>query len=291
MHRRHFLAASLPALAAKKTTRILIVQGPTNHPPGTHEVAAGARLMAHCLRTAGGIDATVATDWPAASELDPYAAFVFIGDVFPPLRMPDSGRIMAGLENQMSRGKGIACIHYATGLQAKDVPPSGDHPLLRWMGGYFSTGGAPHHKSVARVFPSVTISPASGKHPILRGWREFTLPEEPYYNNYFGPDNNRMAPNVTALATALLPPESPKPETVAWCVQRPDGGRGFAVVMPHFYRTWANDDFRRLALNGIAWSAKFEIPKSGIQTPAPDLAAFQPDSIEPKSRPAKSTPR
>jgi hypothetical protein len=30
----------------------------------------------------------------------------------------------------------------------------------------------------------------------------------------------------------MLPPESPKRETVAWCVERSDSGRGFGIVMP-----------------------------------------------------------
>ncbi len=31
-------------------SRILIVVGPSNHPPGSHEVAAGSRLLQHFLR-------------------------------------------------------------------------------------------------------------------------------------------------------------------------------------------------------------------------------------------------
>jgi type 1 glutamine amidotransferase len=152
------------------------------------------------------------------------------------------------------------------------------------MGGYFSTGGATHHKSVARVFTAVTVTPSSPKHPISRGWKQFTQDEEPYYNNYFGPDGNRMAPNVTALATAMLPPENPKREVISWCVERTDGGRGFAVVMPHFYRNWKNEDFRRFVLNGIVWTSRRDIPRKGIETDTPDLTAFTPSSIEPIPR-------
>ncbi|MBM3762275.1 MAG: ThuA domain-containing protein [Acidobacteria bacterium] len=289
MKRRTFLlAAPFASAAPKKPTEVLVVIGPSNHPPGTHEVAAGGRLVAHCLEhmnSLSGFRATVLEHWPQdAALLNRINTIVFIGDVFPPVCLPDTPRIMADLDRMMQRGCGIACIHFATGLQAKDVPPSGDHPLLRWMGGYFSTGGATHHKSVAKVFSAVTITPASPKHPISRGWKQFTQDEEPYYNNYFGPDNNRMASNVTALATAMLPPESPKLEVVSWCVQRPDRGRGFAVVMPHFYRNWKNEDFRRFVLNGIVWSAGREVPRRGVETNAPDMAAFTPESLEPIPR-------
>ena len=60
---------------------------------------------------------------------------------------------------------------------------------------------------------------------LLRGWKTFTLTDEPYYNNYFGPHG--LTDRTTPLATAMLPPDAPKPETVAWCTERPtDHGRG-----------------------------------------------------------------
>jgi type 1 glutamine amidotransferase len=279
------LARSAPA--ATDSTRVLIVVGPSSHPPGTHEVTAGGRLMQHALQRLAnvpGIDADVFHDWPQdAAVRNRASTVVFIGDIFPPQRLPDSPLVLAQLGEMMKRGCGLACVHFATGLRAVDVPPDGSHPLLYWLGGYFATR-CPHHQSVARVFPMVTITPAAERHPVSRGWRAFSLPEEPYYNNYFGPEANRLAPNVTALATSQLPPEAPQREVVAWGVERPDSGRGFAVVMPHFYKNWANDDLRRLILNGIVWTAKREVPAGGVDSAAPDLLAFQPESIEPRPR-------
>ena len=282
------LAPSLLRGAATTATHILIIVGPSTHPPGTHEVGAGGRLMQHALEHCGnvaGLKAEVRQDWPQdATVRNRAGTVVFIGDIFPPQRLPDSPLVLAQLGEMMQRGCGLACVHYATGLRAVDVAPDGSHPLLRWLGGYFATR-CPHHQSVAKVFPSVTISPAA-QHPVARGWREFSLPEEPYYNNYFGPGDNRLAPNVTAVATSMLPPEAPKREIVAWTVERADSGRGFGIVMPHFYKNWANDDLRRLILNGIVWTAKRDVPANGVDTAGPDLAAFQPESIEPKPRPA-----
>lgn len=234
-----------------------------------------------------GVKADVVEGWPEKALRDAASTIVFIGDMFPPNRLPNAQRNLADLDAMMQRGVGIACVHYATGLHGDDVEPDGAHPLLRWMGGYFANRSCPHHESIAKVFPTATIAPADSKHPVSHGWREFTLHDEPYINNYFGKDGNRLAPNVTALATSMLPPESPKRETVAWCVERPDSGRGFGVVMPHFYKNWRVDSLRRLILNGIAWSAKLEIPPNGVQTPTPDLASFDPDSVEPTKRPAK----
>jgi len=282
-----------PSLAAAQdnstaSKQVLIVVGPSTHPPGTHEVAAGARLIKHCLENAQnvrGIQAEVVTTWPDDRQrLQKIAAVVFEGDRFPPARMPDGQRIMADLKSMMDHGCGLVCVHYATGVAPGDIANDGDHPLLKWMGGYFATGGAPH-QSIARIYQAATIEPTKADHPVLRGWKSFTVHDEPYINNYFGKDG--LAPNVTPLATSQLPPEAPKQEIVAWAVSRDDGGRGMGIVMPHFYKNWQVDDLRMAIMNGIVWAAKLDVPAEGVKTPSPDLAQFEPAAIEPPPRPAK----
>jgi type 1 glutamine amidotransferase len=292
-----FAAATLVALEAQaqqstKSSKILILVGPSNHPPGTHEVAAGARLMKHCLESAEnvrGLEAEIITAWPTDREaLQKVATVVFTGDRFPPAEMPDRERIMTDLKSMMEHGCGLVCIHFATGLITGHVAPDGDHPLLRWMGGYYASRGM-HHQSVARVYPSATIEPnhepSAAEHPVLRGWKAFTIHDEPYIKNYFGKDG--PAKNVTALATSELPPEAPQREIVAWAVSREDGGRGVGIVMPHFYKNWKVDDLRTLIMNAIVWTAKREIPAEGVRTKSPELAAFEPASVEPLPRPRK----
>jgi type 1 glutamine amidotransferase len=279
------LACIVPAGAAP-AARVLIIVGPSNHPPGTHEVAASGRLLEYCVENMANLPAAhadVVYGWPDQALRDAASTVVLLGDTFPAMRLPDAGRNLAELAAMMARGCGIVCIHFATGLRGEDVAEDGEHPLLHWTGGYFATR-CQHHQSFATVFPAATISPAAPTHPVSRGWREFTVNDEPYYNNYFGPDDNRLMPGVTALATSLLPPDSPQREIVAWAVERRDGGRGFSIVMPHFFRNWRDEDLRRFVLNGIAWTAKLEVPAGGVQTTLPDLTAFAPESIEPKPR-------
>ena len=274
--------ALCPIADAEQETRVLIVVGPSNHPPGSHEVAAGGRVMQHCLENMVelvGVKADVFAAWPGKEARNAASCIVFIGDTFPPNRFPNSQQNLADVAAMMRRGCGIVCVHYATGLVGDDVARDGDHPLLRWLGGYFANRTCPHHESIARIYPAA-ISPAAPDHPISRGWDAFTLHDEPYINNYFGKDANRLAPNVTALATSLLPPEDPHREVVAWSVQRPDEGRGFGIVMPHFYKNWDNASLRRFILNGIVWAAKLEVPLSGVTTTLPSLATFQPESVE-----------
>jgi type 1 glutamine amidotransferase len=286
------LASVLLAFAsAGPRARVLIIVGPTNHPPGTHEIAASGRLLKYCTEhMAGlpGVQADVLYAWPLdEATRDGASTVILLGDTFPAMRLPGAQRNLAQLGAMMARGCGIVCVHYSTGLRADDVADDGDHPLLHWTGGYFATK-CKHHQSVAKVFPAATISPAASAHPVSRGWREFTLNDEPYYNNYFGRDRNRLMPGVTALATSMLPPESPQREIVAWSIERRDGGRGFGIVMPHFYRNWKNEDLRRFILNGVAWTAKLEVPLGGVGSTLPDLATFAPGSVEPQPHPTKA---
>lgn len=277
---------SLAAQAAD-STQVLVVVGPSDHPPGSHEVAAGGRLMGDTLEHAknvSDIDAHVVYEWPSDRRLlDETKTVVFIGDTFPGERLPNSDQVMRDLDAMMKRGCGIVCVHYATGLRAEDVAEDGDHPLLHWMGGYFATR-CKHHQSVARIYDEAKIAPGEDEHPLMRGWKPFTVRDEPYIKNYFGKDGNRLAVNVTPIAVSMLPPENPHKEIVAWAVQRDDGGRGFGIVMPHFYRNWEKEDLRKLIMNGIVWTAGLEVPQDGVDSPKPDLGKYEPVSIDPKPR-------
>jgi type 1 glutamine amidotransferase len=258
--------------------KILIVVGPSSHPPGTHEVAAGARLMKYCLENLENmrpVKTQLCYEWPKNAELVGVSGIVFIGDLFPPERLENPDEIKAQLTRLMSGGCGMVCVHYATGLRKQHVAEDGAHPLLGWLGGYFASG-CPHHQSVARIV-TATIEPETCSHPVLRGWKEFTFDDEPYWNNYFGKDG--PAKNVTSLAFAMLPPDAPRKETVAWAIERADGGRGVGIVMPHYFRNWRLDDLRTMVLNSICWSAKLDIPADGVKTTLPDLATFQPAAV------------
>jgi len=263
------------------TTKIVFVAGPCEHPPGTHEAAAGARLLKHCVENAAnvqGVRAEVFYEWPKdAQALDAAATLVFIGDIFPPERLPEPAKIRAQLAGMMDRGCGIVCLHYATGLRAEHVTADGDHPLLRWLGGYFSSG-CPHHRSTARVCPA-TLIPEKADHPVSRGWQAFTLDDEPYWNIYFGKDG--LAKNVTPLVTSMLPPEKPEKQVIGWGIEREDGGRGVGIVLPHFFRNWQVDELRTLVLNAVCWTAKLDVPPEGVKSSLPDLATFQPGAVAP----------
>lgn len=278
-----FLFVALGVRAAD----VMIVVGPSNHKPGSHEVKAGGRLMAHCLSNAinvKGIRARVFYEWPDDPKVHRESdTVVFIGDQFPAERMPNAKSAMKALTSMVKRGCGIVCVHYATGLGAGHVEEDGEHPLLHWTGGYFATR-CQHHQSVARIFDA-TIKPGKKGHPVMRGWKAFKIRDEPYTKNYFGLKG--LAPGVSSLATAQYPPNDPRTEIIAWGIERKDGGRGMGVTMPHFYRNWERDELRKFIMNGIVWTAGLEVPKEGVETPMPDLASFNPEALDPVPRKKK----
>ena len=57
-----------------------------------------------------------------------------------------------------------------------------------------------------------------------------------------------------------------EPQIVAWACERPDGGRGFGFTGGHYHQNWGNDDFRKLVLNAILWTAKVEVPAAGVES-------------------------
>ena len=81
----------------KPVARVLIVVGPSTHPPGSHEVAAGGRLMQHCLENMSnikGVKAEVVTEWPRDKVVrDGASTVVFIGDIFPAVQANSMRRV------------------------------------------------------------------------------------------------------------------------------------------------------------------------------------------------------
>ena len=149
--------------------RVAIVVGPSTHPPGTHEVLAGGRVVKHLLENADGIgpvSVELFTEWPTeASALEEVDVLVFLGDMFPGETLGDSERVKADIGRLMDRGCGMVCLHFATGLRTQHLPAEGEHPLLEWMGGYFASR-AEKHQSVARVV-TATLSPEATSTPDL----------------------------------------------------------------------------------------------------------------------------
>ncbi len=118
-------------------------------------------------------------------------------------------------------------------------------------------------------------------HAITRGVKPFVTKDEWYFNMRFRDGKAGVKDIVVATpsdATRDGPYVSPKgpyphiqaakgrPETLAWAVERPDGGRGFGFTGGHFHANWQNDDQRRLVLNALVWLAKLDVTAGGIDS-------------------------
>ncbi|MBV9122871.1 MAG: thioesterase, partial [Planctomycetes bacterium] len=71
------------------------------------------------------------------------------------------------------------------------------------------------------------------------------------------PDNTRGTPAAR---------EHPgREEILAWAFRRPDDGRSFGFSGGHFHRNWGNQNFRRLVVNAILWTAHVDVPPGGAR--------------------------
>jgi type 1 glutamine amidotransferase len=262
------LASCVGAFCAEK--KIVLLAGAASHGTGEHEFNAGCHLLQKCLNDVPGVHAEVYTNgWPRDVKAFDGAAAIFLysdGGDGHPFNRPERREILAGL---MKHGVGLGCAHYAV-----EVPkgPTGD-ALLSWIGGYFQTNWS--------VNPTWTADFKSlPKHPITRGVQPFEIKDEWYYHMKF-PDEMK---GVTPILSDL-PPKTTlgrqdgthsgnpavreaiangEPQHVMWATERVDGGRGFGFTGGHFHKNWGDENFRKLVLNAILWSAKVEIPENGV---------------------------
>lgn len=261
------LSVAVSAHAADRK-KIVLVAGRPSHGPGAHEFNAGVLLLKKCLDQVPGVDAvTYLNGWPADTNAfagaDAIVLYMDGGANHPAIQ----DNHLAQLHDALKGGTGLACIHFAVEVPAKD----GGLDFLNWIGGYFETFWSvnPTWEADFKQLPD---------HPITRGVKPFKIYDEWYYHMRFQEDH------VTPILTAIPPDETRNhpddahggnqyvrarkgmPEVVAWAYDRPDGGRGFGLTGAHFHKNWGNEDFRRLVLNAIVWIARVDVPADGVQS-------------------------
>jgi len=254
------LAAEGEGKASRKT--IVLVAGKPSHGPGDHEHNAGMLLLQKCLKNVAGVKPVVHLNgWPkdptAFDNADAIVLFMDGGGGHLLLQ----GNRLEQFAQLMKKGVGLACIHYALTVP-KD---KGGPELLDWIGGYCEQGYS--------VWPFWTAEFKSlPKHPITRGVKPFTLRDEWYYNMRFRPGMKgvlsilKAVPPDNTRGTAAAKKHPGRAETVAWAVERPAGGRGFGFTGAHFHNNWGRDEFRKLVLNALLWTAHVEVPANGVQS-------------------------
>ncbi len=248
-----------------KKKKIVMVAGRPSHGPGEHEFNAGTQLLAKCLNEFPGVTTSVHLNgWPKEAHAfdDADCIFLFMdgGGGHPVVQ----DNRLAEIDGLMKKGVGLVCAHYAV-----EVPKDRGGPQLTdWIGGYYETNFStnPHWSAELKELP---------KHPITSGVKPFTIVDEWYFNIRF-PENSKIIPIVSATppddkrGTKDAKEHPGRKEVLAWALERPDGGRGFGFTGGHFHKNWANEDFRKLVLNAIVWSAKMDVPADGVPSKVSD---------------------
>ncbi|MEW4530244.1 PVC-type heme-binding CxxCH protein [Maioricimonas sp. JC845] len=283
--------------------KVVFVAGTKSHGYFSHEHNAGCLLLAEKLNTAARenglpVLATVYTNgWPkdptAFDNADTVVSYCdgggrhYLND-----RLEDFDYLVE------SRGIGLCCIHYAV-----EVPkgPSGEH-FLKWIGGYFEPFWSvnPHWTATFENLP---------EHPVTRGVEPFEVRDEWYYHMRFPEDMDGVTPILTDLPPreslnrkdgahsgnpfvreAVL--ERKEPQHVAWAYERPGNkGRGFGFTGGHFHANWQNDNFRKVVLNAIVWTAGLEVPEGGVDSATPTQEELEANQDYPKPAQKKAAAR
>jgi type 1 glutamine amidotransferase len=242
-------------------TKIVIVAGRTSHGPGDHEFFAGSAILMNMLKQTPGVFPVMARDgWPrdAAKTFADAKAVVFYmdGGGGHPIIQKEHRDIVAKL---MEKKVGFVNLHYAV-----EYPKNQSDHILNWLGGYYETGFStnPHWVGKFEKFP---------QHPITRGVKPFEIRDEWYFNIRFRPEMAGVTPILSATppdnvrGTEDAKKHPGREEVVAWAFERPDGGRSFGFTGGHTHKNWGEENFRRLVVNSILWSANVEVPKDGAK--------------------------
>jgi hypothetical protein len=279
------LVTSSLAQAQEERKKLVFIAGRASHSFSAHAHNAGALLLTRLLNeNCPQIHAVAYQDgWPQdPTALDNADAVVMYcdGGTSHVLTDPDDALARIHAVDRLSkRGKGVGLLHYA--LIPPEVPDAGRY-FTDWIGGYYQT-----HWSVNPFWTAEVKSLPS--HPITRGVRPFSIHDEWYYHMKFRTDLQAVTPLLTAV-----PPDATRqrkfgahsgnphvkarmgqPEHVAWCAERPNGGRGFGFTGAHPHWNWAHDDVRTLMLNALVWITGLDVPQNGVPSKRPSLAELE----------------
>ena len=240
-----------------------------------HEFNAGCILLEKWLKDVPGLSVSRHSnhwvdDNAALDDADAVMIFSDGGGGHPALQNDHLERV----EALTKRGVGLMMVHFAV-----EVPPDrGAKEFRRWIGGAYEHAYScnPIWDADFKAFP---------EHPVTRGLQPFSLKDEWYFPMRFRPEME----GVTSLLVAkpsdetrdgpYVYPKGPYPhiqeakgreETLMWCVERPDGGRGVGFTGGHYHANWKEPNFRKSILNALLWISGLEVPESGLASDVSD---------------------
>ena len=269
--------------AHSENKKVILVAGKPSHPPRMHEFNAGVQLLAKCLKDAPGIDVEfVLNGWPKdESVFEGVDAVIFYMDGGKRHEVvQDKGRRLKIIDKWASSGVGLGFMHFGVEVVADQA---GDE-FKRWIGGHYEN----MHSCNPMWEPHFAVLP---EHPITNGVKPFKAKDEWYFNMRFVSDITGNEPKELdamkfqpiLLATPsddvrdgpYVYPKGPyahiqsskgRSEAMMWAVERKDGGRGFGFTGGHNHDNWGNDDYRKVVLNAVLWTAKVKVPEGGVES-------------------------
>lgn len=242
-------------------TKVVLVAGRQSHGPGDHEFFAGCAVLMKLLKETPGVFPVMARDgWPKKPD-ETFAnakavVFYMDGGSGHPVIKNDH---MQQIQKLIDGGVGFVNLHYAV-----EYPQKEGKGILDWLGGYYETGYSTNPTWDAH-FDKLP------EHPITRGVKPFSIRDEWYFNIRFTPTRKGVTPILTATppdntrGTPDAKSHPGRPEVMAWAFDRADGGRSFGFTGGHFHKNWGDENFRRLVVNAILWSAKLDVPADGAR--------------------------
>jgi hypothetical protein len=266
------IALAVALTASAGDAKIVFLAGSPSHGPGEHEHRAGCLLLKACLDKVPGVTAEVYSNgWPQNAEAAFAGAATLVvysdGGEGHPLLRDDHLKTVGAL---MKKGVGLVCLHYAV----EPTKEAGEKEFLDWMGGCFETDWSVNPTWHPQFKPMPT-------HAATRGVNPLHITDEWYFHMRFRDGMKGVQPILMAVPPASTMDRADgahegnpavreavrrgEPQVVAWAYERPGSGRGFGFTGGHYHRNWGNDDFRKLVLNAILWTAKVEVPAGGAE--------------------------
>ncbi|HIF32179.1 MAG TPA: hypothetical protein EYQ75_11030 [Planctomycetaceae bacterium] len=262
-------------------TKVVFISGKPSHGRLKHEHRAGNMLLAKSLNESGlNVNAVLVPHYgyPEDTAILQDAATIVI------FSTGHRGHVLHKrldeFDKLMKTGTGVVMIHWAT--EAEKGEPG--EKFLQWMGGFCDLDWSvnPHWTPNFKDFPD---------HPIANGVKPFSINDEWYYHMRFVEGLKGVTPILSdvpgaetlrrndgarsgnpAVRKAVAAGET---QHVAWAYQRPNGGRGFGFTGAHNHDSWRNDEFRKVVLNAILWTAKIPVPENGCPSPTPSAKAIE----------------
>ena len=253
--------------------KIVFITGSPSHGPMQHEHRAGNMILADGLNRSGlPVDTVLVPDYGYPKDVSCLEGASSVVIFCTGHRGHVLNAHLDEFDQLMKQGVGVVMIHWAT--EAEKGKPG--QKFLEWMGGFCDLNWSvnPHWTPHFDQFP---------EHPICNGVEPFSVNDEWYYHMRFADGLKGVTPILSDLppAKTLLRPDGPRSgnptvrqavakgreQHVAWAYQRPGGGRGFGFTGGHNHVSWQDDNFRKIVLNAILWTAKVEVPEMGCPSP------------------------